>query len=269
MKIQQADFDVIDSSRKRTKVNAFFDSAIMTVITLSVITIIAGSDHDIYVHFRKPFTVFELFSIVVFTLEYILRVWTAPLKYPSSAFPRIKYIFSIAAIIDLASILPFYIPFFVHLDLRFLRVLRLFNLLRVLKLNRYIKSLNMIARVLRNEKEKVISTIVITFFLLIIASSMMYYFENSVQPEKFPNILAAVWWAVATLTTVGYGDVYPITVWGKLLSGIIAILGIGLVALPSGIISSGFINEMSADNKSNHRIKTAKKKQRKKALHKK
>jgi voltage-gated potassium channel len=122
-------------------------------------------------------------------------------------------------------------------------------LLRILKLNRYNNSLNIIGRVLRNEKEKLFMTVFIIVIMLLLSSSFMYYIENTVQPEKFPNIISALWWAVATLTTVGYGDVYPVTNLGKLLSGIIAVLGIGLVALPSGIISSGLINEVSRKDK--------------------
>jgi voltage-gated potassium channel len=127
--------------------------------------------------------------------------------------------------------------------------LRLFRLLRILKLNRYNNSLELIGKVLKNEKEKLFMTIFIAVVMLLLASSIMYYIENAVQPDQFPNILATLWWAVATLTTVGYGDVYPVTVLGKILSGVIAVLGIGLVALPSGIISSGLINEVSGKQK--------------------
>jgi len=105
----------------------------------------------------------------------------------------------------------------------------------------------MLSRVLKNEKEKLLVTVFITFLLILIASTLMYYLESEVQPEAFPNIIAALWWAIATLTTVGYGDVYPITTMGKFLSGIIALLGIGLVALPTGILSSGFMGEMASD----------------------
>jgi voltage-gated potassium channel len=153
------------------------------------------------------------------------------------------------ALIDLAAILPFYLPMFVIIDLRFLRILRLTRLLRILKINRYTESLDMIKVVLYQKKEELSVTMFITFLLLLLSSSIMYYVETDVQPDAFPNIIAAFWWGVATLTTVGYGDVYPITVIGKILSGIIALLGIGLVALPTGIISSGFMDQMSQKRK--------------------
>jgi voltage-gated potassium channel len=127
--------------------------------------------------------------------------------------------------------------------------LRLFRLLRVSKLTRYNKSFDLIGKVLSNEKDKLFMTIFIVGIMLLLASSVMYTVENAIQPDAFPNIIATLWWAVVTLTTVGYGDVYPITAIGKLLSGIISILGIVLIALPSGIISSGFIKVYEEDVK--------------------
>lgn len=122
-------------------------------------------------------------------------------------------------------------------------------MLRVFKLNRYMDSMGVLSRVLRREKEQLLITVFMTFLLMLIASSMMYYLENKAQPEAFPNIIASFWWAIATLTTVGYGDVYPVTGLGRILSGIIALLGIGLVALPTGIISSGFLAELEDQKK--------------------
>ena len=149
------------------------------------------------------------------------------------------------AIIDLMAILPFYLPLLLPVDLRFLRILRLTRLLRLLKVQRYSKSLQLIGIVLKKKKEELIVTVFVTFILMVFASTLMYYLESDVQPDQFPNIISAFWWAIATLTTIGYGDVYPVTGWGRLLSGIIALLGIGLVALPTGILSSGFIEELS------------------------
>ena len=187
----------------------------------------------------------SIISVIIFTIEYFLRIWTAKLCFPKAKYPEIKYVLSLMALIDLLAILPFYLPFIITCDLRFLRMLRLFRLLRIFKINRYNNAMTTIEKVIKNEKEKLISTIFIALVLLLFAASIMYYIENEAQPEKFPNIIAAVWWAIATLTTVGYGDVYPVTVLGKILSGFVVILGIGLIALPTGIISSGFINEVN------------------------
>jgi voltage-gated potassium channel len=132
----------------------------------------------------------------------------------------------------------------IAVDLRFLRILRLTRILRILKIQRYSSSLKMIGKVLKSKKDDLLVTIFVTSLLLLLASAIMYYIEADDQPEAFPNIIAAFWWAIATLTTVGYGDVYPVTAIGKVLSGIIALLGIGIVALPTGIISSGFMDAM-------------------------
>ena len=157
------------------------------------------------------------------------------------------------AVIDLLAILPFYIPMLIPIDLRFLRVLRLTKILRILKLNRYSKSLQLLGKILKNKRADLLVTVFVTTILIIFASSLMYYIENPAQPEQFPNIVASFWWAITTLTTVGYGDLYPITILGKILSGVIALLGIGLVALPTGIISSGFIEELSQRKKGKRR----------------
>ncbi|MCZ7662877.1 MAG: potassium channel family protein [Thermoleophilia bacterium] len=141
------------------------------------------------------------------------------------------------------AIFPFYVGVG-RLDLRFLRALRLFRLLRVLKLARYSESLALLGRVFRAKKEELVVTLCAVLFLLFLASSFIYYVEHEAQPEAFSSIPAAMWWGVATLTTVGYGDVYPVTVAGKVLGAIVAMLGIGLFALPAGILASGFADEM-------------------------
>jgi voltage-gated potassium channel len=148
------------------------------------------------------------------------------------------------ALIDLFAILPFYVPFIIKIDLRVLRMLRIIRLFRVFKINRYTTALAIIGRVFKQKKHQLISSILVVFLLMIVASVLMYNVEHDAQPEAFSNAFSALWWAVATFTTVGYGDIYPITVMGKILSAVIAILGIGLVAVPTGIISAGFIENI-------------------------
>lgn len=192
------------------------------------------------------FSFFEAFTAIVFSIEYLLRIWTAKLLYPDAKHPYLKYIFSFMAIVDLLAILPFFLPF-VSVDLRFLRMLRLLRttrLLRVFKLGRYTSSLQMISDVVKKTSSQLVSSIGVCFILMLFASILMYSAENPTQPEAFPNVISSLWWAVCTLTTVGYGDVYPITALGKVFASIIAILGIGIVAVPTGIISAGFINYM-------------------------
>jgi voltage-gated potassium channel len=228
--------------------------SIVSLILLNVVAVILASYADLYFRFRNLFDIFELVSVIIFSVEYLLRLWIVPLKHPQEnpLVVRLRYIFSFGALIDLAAILPFYLPLAVPLDLRFLRVLRISRVLRFIKLQRYSDSMQLVGRVFRLRSKELLSTIFITVMLLVVAASAMYHVENAAQPDKFPNIIASLWWAVATLTTVGYGDVFPITDGGKFLAGIVAILGIGLVALPAGIISSGFMEEINKRKKASH-----------------
>jgi voltage-gated potassium channel len=230
-----------------TTANRAFDIGIVCLILLNVLAVVLASFAEIYQEFKRFFDIFELVSVILFTIEYILRLWTARLKYPELRPARayIKYVLSFSAIIDLSAILPFYLPLAVPLDLRFLRILRITRVLRVIKLQRYSDSLKLVGRVFRSRSKELLVTISVTLMLLLVAASAMYHLENVAQPDKFPNIIASLWWAVATLTTVGYGDIFPVTIWGKILGGLVALLGIGLVALPAGIISSGFMEEIN------------------------
>ena len=243
--MKQRIFEIIERSNGNDIPSKVFDISIISLIVLNVIAVILNSFSNLPNALVIILNYFEIFSVIIFSIEYLLRIWTAGILYKNSKHPYLKYVFSFLAMIDILAILPFYIPFIIPFDLRFLRMLRLLRLLRMFKINRYNNAMDTIGKVLRNEKEKLFATVFVTMILLIFSSSIMYYVENEAQPDKFPNIIASIWWAVATMTTVGYGDVYPITALGKLLSGIIAILGIGLVALPTGIISSGFINEVA------------------------
>jgi voltage-gated potassium channel len=237
----------------------FFNWFLISLISLNIVAVIVTSIKDIHNKDYQIFYYIEVISIVIFTIEYLLRIWTAFCNTsPNSKKTSIGYIFSFYGIVDLLAILPFYLSLFTFIGID-LRILRGFRLLRVLKLGRYNDSLQKITKVFKREKDKLITTFFVMIILVLLASSMMYFFETEVQPEKFPSIPATLWWAVATLTTVGYGDIYPITVLGKILGGIISILGIGLVAMPSGIIAMGLIQEIRsspADPENIHSVLT-------------
>lgn len=243
----------IDKGDETDVVSRRFDIFIMTLIVLNVIAVIIETVESIQTEYASFFYYFEIFSVVVFSIEYIIRLWTCTviMKYEHPFWGRVKYIFSPVAIIDLLAILPFYLPFFIAVDARSLRVLRLFRLMRIFKLGRYSMAFQMIVRVVKNRKEELMITFTMVVVLLILSSSLMYYIENEAQPDVFTSIPATMWWGVATLTTVGYGDVYPITPLGKLLGAFIAILGIGVFALPAGIIASSFESEINQRNKKN------------------
>lgn len=243
-------YELIESEPKDDcKAKTVFEWFLMGLICLNVVAVVFASVNEFYDRHRNVFAYFEFFSIVIFTAEYLLRLWIAPHKFPSSKNAYLRYIFSFMGMIDLLSILPFYLPFVMNVDLRSLRILRMFRLLRVLKLTRYNEALELIVRVLHEQKEKLKITFFFMLMMLLLASSAMYFAENAVQPDRFPNIPATLWWTVATLTTVGYGDVYPITIAGRLLGGVIAVMGIGLIAMPSGIISMGLIQEVKKEKK--------------------
>ncbi len=238
-------FEVIEKADREDRASFIFDSLIIGLILLNVTSIVLESFSELYSMYTQFFRAFEVFSVIVFTVEYLLRIWTSDILFENENVSKLtavrKYLLSPMAIIDLVAILPFYLPVIVKLDLRFLRMVRVTRFLRMFKFNRYSQSLNLIGKVLVNKKDTLIATILITFFLVIMSSIMMFYAEGHVQEEAFPNIVSTFWWAIATLTTIGYGDVYPITGIGKLLASVIAMLGIGIVAIPTGIISTGFI----------------------------
>lgn len=244
-------YSTLEVASKRKGVSWYFDIFLTTVIALNALAIALQSVKEINAQYHSFFEAFELFSITLFTVEYLLRVWVCVENscFSDPVSGRIKYMLTPLAIVDLLSILPFYILLFT-IDLRYLRILRLFRIFRLFKIVRYVSALSTIARVIREKKDQLIISIVFTLFLLFLISNLMFYIENEAQPDTFSSIPETMWWGVATLTTVGYGDVYPITPLGKLLGGAISILGIGLFALPAGILASGFSETFeTAENK--------------------
>ncbi|MDR3611260.1 MAG: ion transporter [Ignavibacteriaceae bacterium] len=226
---------------KKVRIERYF---ILILIVLNVMAAILGTVKSIEIKYEVFLYNFEVFSIAVFTVEYILRLWscTSDIRYSNPLSGRLKYLVTPLAIVDLIAILPFYLPILL-LDLRFIRIIRLIRIFRIAKAARYISSLKLFGRVFKEKKEELLITSFITSILIIISSSLMYVFENHAQPDKFADIPSTMWWAVATLTTIGYGDVFPITFEGKLLAAIVSILGIGLFALPTGILGAGFVEE--------------------------
>jgi len=221
------------------------DGVLITLISLNVAAIILESVESIRLQHASTLEAFEYFSVAVFSLEYVLRTWsitcTSNPQFQHPFFGRLRYMFTFGALVDLIAILPFYLGFFFSLDLRFLRALRI---IRILKISRYSETLSMILNVFKDEGQAFVAAFFLLFVLLILTSSGIYLIEGEVQPEAFGSIPAAMWWAMATLTTVGYGDVTPITPIGKLFGGCITIISIGTVALPAGILASGFTDQL-------------------------
>ena len=220
-----------------------FESFIAILICLNVIVVMLETVDRLYFLYHPIFNIFDTLSVAIFTLEYIIRIYYFEDK---SITGRIRYIISPLAIIDSIAIIPFYLPMIIHVDLRFLRLLRL---LRILKILRYSKSLKLFEDVIRAKKDELVITTILIFMLLIISSSMIYFVEHDAQPDVFSSIPASMWWGVITLTTIGYGDTYPITPLGKFLGAIVSLLGICVFALPTGILGAGFIEQMQKTKK--------------------
>lgn len=246
-------FNILESNPEGGFIGKLFGIFIVALIFLNVTATILETVDSIYRDIPGIFENFETFSVIIFTIEYILRLWccTFTPKYQKSIKGRIRFALTPLAIIDLVSILPFYLPMIITMDLRFIRALRLFRIFRIMKIGRYFESLQLIGAVFIRKKEELAITVFMVFILLLLSSSLMYYVENQSQPKHFSSIPTAMWWGVATLTTVGYGDVYPVTPIGKFLGAVIALLGIGMFALPTGILGSGFVEEIQ-NRKENH-----------------
>lgn len=245
MKLQNRIWKIVEVAEPGDKLSRIFDISILALITLNVVAVVIGSVQSIQERLSVFLDMFEVVSVAVFTIEYIARLWscTTDPRFQGGIKGRVLFAVHGMSIIDLLAILPFYLPFW-GVDLRILRVLRLLRIVRIAKIGRYYPSLNLIRDVFKAKKEELILTSFLMGLLLIVSSSVLYYCENEVQPETFSSIPATMWWAVATLTTVGYGDMYPVTLLGKFCASIIAILGIGMFALPTGILGAGFVEAL-------------------------
>ncbi|MGB1891024.1 MAG: ion transporter [Candidatus Latescibacterota bacterium] len=221
------------------------DVAIIVLIFLNIVALILETVESIYSAHQAAFALFENVSIAVFSVEYILRIWscTTNPRYAHPVSGRLRFLVSPLGIIDLLAILPFFLPFF-GVDLRFVRTVRLLRIFRIVKLARYSRALRLLGHVVHQRKEELLSIFFVLLTLLIISSSLMFFAEHSVQPEVFSSIPTTMWWGIVTLTTVGYGDAYPITPLGQTIGAIIAVLGIGMFALPAGILGAGFTDEL-------------------------
>jgi voltage-gated potassium channel len=228
-----------------------FDIFMLTLISLNVLAVMLETVDYIAEAYLVYIHIFDVISVGIFTVEYGLRLWTTTLdeRYKRPVLGRIRYSLTPLALVDLFAILPFYIPFLIPLDLRFIRILRLLRIGRVLKMGRYSESIQTFERVFIKKKEELLMSLFLVMILLVICSSIMYIAENEVQPDKFGSIPDAMWWGVVTLATVGYGDVYPMTPLGKFVGGVVALLGVAVYALPTGILAAGFGEELHTKRK--------------------
>lgn len=238
-------YQIIELGRGEDITSKTFDAVIVTLIVLNVAAFVAETVPSLHLRYATEFHYFEVFSVAVFTAEYLARLWVAVevpfLSRVSPVRARLKMAVRPALVIDLLAILPFYIGHLLSLDLRVLRILRL---LRFFKLSRYSPALHTLVRVINNERRALAGALLLLVAAVLFAATGMHYLEQEAQPDKFGSVPDAAWWAVATLTTVGYGDVTPLTPWGRVFGGIVMVAGLCVLALPVAIISTGFAQEV-------------------------
>ena len=229
--------------KERSVVATVVNGTIIGLILLNVLVVMLESVESLESRFGVWFFAIEIVSVALFTLEYLARLWVIvedrDFSHPVKG--RLRYLFTFRAIIDLLAVLPSYVGAFAEFDARLLRLLRL---LRMLKLTRYSNSMDMLVSVFKREYAAILSATLVMLVVILFAAGGIYYLERDIQPEHFGSIPQAIWWATVTLTTVGYGDVVPVTGLGKAFGLLITIAGVGMAALPAGILASGFTREI-------------------------
>ena len=237
-KIKRRIYEILDKARPGDIVSRLFDLSIMTLIVINILAIFIET-------FAIPRSLhlfldnFEIFSVIVFSVEYVLRLWVAPYQYPDLPpwRARIKYFFTFMAVVDLLAIFPFYVPIFYLDDLRVLRIFWL------IKANRHLTSLQKVGKVIREKRSELLSSLFVLFIMMLVCSVLMFRFENKAQPGIFHTALDGMWYAISIFSFAWLGDIWPITIPGRILGGVMAILGMAVVAVPTGIISSGMFED--------------------------
>lgn len=260
-KVKKRIFDIIQIGNRKDFLSSAFDFFIVAVIVLNLfITLFQTFDES------APYTGLldglELFTIIVFTIEYALRIWTADLLFPGKSYWQavLAFVFSLYGLIDLLTFFPYYLPVVFPMGAVAFRMFRVIRIFRLFRINAQYDAFNVILNVLRDKKNQIISSICMILIFMMAASLCMYSLEHEAQPEQFANAFSGLWWSVSTLLTVGYGDIYPVTTLGKLMAIVISFLGVGMVAIPTGIISAGFVEQytklrMMAFHSEEHELK--------------
>ena len=242
--IKKRTSELLSKANISDKPSQYVDTALFILILLNITAVCLESIKDIGNKYERSFYYFEMFSVFIFGIEYLLRVWSAPAREDlgegSSFIKRLKYIFSFTGLIDLVAIIPSIITYFGGLDLRWLRVLRL---LRLLKISNYSSAIEDFFSAIMADWRSFSAALYLVLVALFLSSALMYIAENESQPDKFSSIPETMWWSLITLTTVGYGDVSPITPFGKIIGAFTAIMGVCTVALLTGIVASAFANQ--------------------------
>ena len=238
-------FNMVSTGVIDEPVNKLYDAVSIVALVLNLFAAFAITFDYMEEHYKGLLLAIEAVTTFFFAIDYILRVFTAKELYPklSESGSILKYTFSFTGIIDLLSFLPYYLPVFFPAGSAVFRMFRVARILRLFRINSYYDQLNVITEVLASKKQQLLAAVFIILILMMASSLCMYSVEHDAQPNVFQNAFSGVWWSVSTLLTVGYGDIYPVTVAGKILGILISFLGVGMVAIPTGIISAGFVEQ--------------------------
>lgn len=241
-RIKKRIFSIIQIGNRIDFPSTLFDIAISFLIVISI-SVTFLQTFDSLKDFKPVLATIELITIIIFTIEYLLRIWTANYLYEGEPYGKaiLKYIVSFFGIVDLLTIVSYFVPFLFSNGFVALRMLRVVRIMRLFKLNAKYDAFNVITDVLKDKKNQILSSVFMIIILMFASSMCMYSLEHDAQPEHFANAFSGIWWSVSTLLTVGYGDIYPITIGGKIMAIVISFLGVGMVAIPTGIISAGFV----------------------------
>ena len=245
-KIKKRVFQIVEIGYTVDTVSRFYDVINLVFVICNVTVGVLMTFEELQAYF-PVFKALEAVTVVFFALDFFLRLWTSKYLYPNDRQPKagLRYIFSFNGIIDWLSFLPYYLPFFFPAGAAAFRIFRLMRFFKLFRINAYYDSLSVVTAVIRNKRQQLLSSSFIIFVMMVASSLCMYSLEHEAQPEVFSNAFSGIWWATSTLLTVGYGDIYPITPMGQVLAIVISFLGVGLVAIPTGIISAGFVEQQA------------------------
>lgn len=242
--IKKRTFDIIQVGSKTDIASYLFDFFIVIVIFLNI-SVILLETFDSMAKYAFVFSYVELITTIIFTVEYVLRIWTAEYLYPDKkpVAAKLCFVISFFGVIDLLSILPFYLPVLFPTGMVAFRIFRVIRIFRLFRINAKYDAFNIIADVIKERSDQLFSSLVIIFMLMLASSLIMYNLEHEAQPDLYTDAFSGVWWSVSALLTVGYGDIYPVTLGGRIMAIIISFLGVGLVSIPTGIMSAGFVQK--------------------------
>lgn len=235
-------FKIIQIGNRTDIPSMCFDILIVLVILVNIVVTFLQTFEGA-AEYAEVMRIVEFITMVIFLVEYVLRIWTADCLYPEKSYPAAMFRFAISfyGVVELLTILPYFCPFFIPNGAVAFRMLRVVRILHLFQINARYDAFNVITEVLRDKRNALVSSIFLVLVLMLASSLCMYGLEHEAQPENFSNAFSGIWWSMSTLLTVGYGDIYPVTIGGRIMTIVITFLGVGMVAIPTGIISAGFV----------------------------